>query len=66
MWEQIAEAMRSDRGSSFSAKECETKFKNLKRSYTVCVDHNKISGNKPKKFSFFEELQELFSNDNTI
>jgi len=56
VWEQIAEAMRSDGGSSFGAKECETEFKNLKRSYTVCVDHNKISGNKPKKCSFFEEL----------
>lgn len=52
MTEHVAEAMRSDGGSSFSAKECETKFKKLKRSYTVCVDHNKFSGNEAKKCSF--------------
>ena len=66
VWEQIAEAMQSDWGSCFSAKECETKFKNLKRSYTSCVDHNKISGNDTKKCAFFDELQDLFSKDVTI
>ena len=59
VWEQIAEAMKIDGVSCFGAKECETKF-------TACIDHNKISGNDPKKCSFFEELQELFSNDDAI
>lgn len=34
VWEQIVEAMKIDGVSCFGAKECETKFKNLKRSYT--------------------------------
>ena len=58
--------MRSDGASSFIAKECETKLKNLKRSHTVCVDHNKFSDKEAKKCSFFEEMQELFSNNNAI
>ena len=29
-----------------SGKDCETKFKNLKRAYVNTVDHNNTSGNE--------------------
>ena len=31
------------KGVHLTAKSCETKMKNLKRSYVACVDHNKVS-----------------------
>lgn len=42
------------------------KFKNLKRSYVNCVDHNNISGNDPKNRNFFAELHDSFSCDDAI
>ena len=45
---------------------CEMKFKNLKRSYVNCVDHNNTSGNDPKNRNFFAELHDSFSCDDAI
>ena len=41
-------------------------MKNLKRSYVACIDHNKVSGNDPKKCNFYDELHEIFSRDDAI
>ena len=38
-----------DERSVPTSKSCETKMKNLKRSYVACVDHSKVSRNDPKK-----------------
>lgn len=42
-WEEISEELQK-KGVHFTAKSCETKMKNLTRSYVACVDHNKVSG----------------------
>ena len=42
LWEEISEELKKN-GVFFNAKACETKLKNLKRSYVACVDHNKVS-----------------------
>ena len=64
--EEIAEAMKAIDIPEFNAKECETKFKNLKRTYTGCVYHNKTTGNNPRKCTYCEELQQLFGKDDTV
>lgn len=65
LWEEISEELQK-KGVIFSAKVCETKMKNLKRSYVACVDHNKISGNDRKKCNYYEELHEIFAKDDAI
>lgn len=50
----------------FSVKVCETKMKNFKRSYVVCVDYNKIFGNDRKKCNYYEEFYEIFVKDDVI
>ena len=55
LWEEISEELKKN-GVFFNAKACETKLKNLKRSYVACVDHNKVSGNDRKKCNFYDEL----------
>ena len=65
LWEEISDELQK-KGVFYSAKMCETKMKNLKRSYVTCVDHNKITGNDRKKCNFYDELHEIFSRDDAI
>ena len=67
LWEEISQELQK-KGVFFTSKWCETKMKNLKRSYVACVDHNKVSGNDPKKCNFYDrdELHEIFSRDDAI
>ena len=65
LWEEISQALQK-KGVFFTSKSCETKMKYLKRSYLACVDHNKVSGNDPKKYNFYDELHEIFSRDDAI
>ena len=65
LWEEISQELQT-KGVFFTSKSCETKMKNLKRSYVACVDHNKVSGNDPKKCNFYDELREIFSRDDAI
>ena len=67
LWEEISQELQK-KGVLFTSKSCETKMKNLKRSYVACVDHNKVSGNDPKKCNFYDrdELHEIFSRDDAI
>ncbi|KAK2547141.1 hypothetical protein P5673_033083, partial [Acropora cervicornis] len=51
---------------TYDAKSCETKFKNLKRSYTACIDHNKKTGNDRKKCAFYDELNRILYGDDNI
>ena len=65
LWEEISQELQK-KGVLFTSKSCETKMKNLNRSYVACVDHNKVSGNDPKKCNFYDELREIFSRDDAI
>ena len=65
LWEEIRDELQK-KGVFYSAKACETKMKNLKRSYVGCVDQNKVSGNDRKKCNFYEELHEIFAKDDAI
>ena len=48
-------------------KACETKFKNLKRSYMTCLDYNNKSGNNPmRKCANFDEMHDIFHDDDTV
>lgn len=49
IWDEIAKIMKSKGFHECDAKACETKFKNLKRCYVTCVDHNNKSGNYPMR-----------------
>ena len=49
-----------------NAVDCESKFKNLKRSYITTVDHNNTSGNERKTCAYFDEMSNLFKKDARI
>lgn len=65
LWEEISEELKKN-GVFFNVKVCEMKLKNLKRSYVVCVDYNKVSGNDWKKCNFYDEFYEIFLKDDVI
>ena len=64
MWEAIGKGMEElvfpDKRD---AGDCESKFKNLKRSYISTVDHNNTSGNDCKTCAYFDEMSNLFQQD---
>ena len=67
IWDEIARIMKSKGFHECDAKACETKFKNLKRSYMTCVDHNNKSGNNPmRKCAYFDEMHDIFHDDDTV
>ena len=66
IWSDISSEMQSQGHVTCDAKSCETKFKNLKRSYTACIDHNKKTGNDRKKCAFYDELHSIFHGDDNI
>ena len=54
-------------GVACTGKLCETKMKNLKRSYATCIDHNKKSGSdRKKKCAYFDELHEIYARYDNI
>ena len=66
IWDEIARIMKSKGFHECNAKACETKFKNLKRSYMTCIDHNNKSGNNPmRKCVYFDEMH-IFHDDDTV
>nr|XP_012225491.1 PREDICTED: uncharacterized protein LOC105674022 [Linepithema humile]XP_012225492.1 PREDICTED: uncharacterized protein LOC105674022 [Linepithema humile] len=50
-----------DKGYNVSGVKCSTKFQALKRTYKTILDHNSKSGNNPKKWKYFQNMQELFA-----
>ena len=59
--------MNSKGFNECETKACETKFKNLKRSYMTCLDHNNQSGNNPmRKCENFDEMHDTFHDDDTV
>ena len=62
VWEEISTALNKN-GVSCTAKMCETKIKNLKRSYVSCVDHKKTSGSGKMRKCVYDELQDIYSKD---
>ncbi|KAL4703686.1 hypothetical protein ACJJTC_005250 [Scirpophaga incertulas] len=60
IWEEIVSAMR-EAGFLFTAGQCETRFKYLKKCYIECIDINRKSTGQPERTcSYFEEMDELF------
>ena len=66
IWSDISNEMQAQGHVTCDAKSCKTKFKNLKRSYTACIDHNKKTGNDRKKCAFYDELHGIFHGDDNI
>lgn len=66
VWCAISSEMQSQEYVTCDAKSCETKFKNLKRAYTGCIDHNNKTGNNPiKKCAYYEERHSIFHGDDS-
>ena len=57
IWRDISNEMQAQGHVTCDAKSCETKFRNLKRSFTASIDHNKKTGNDRKKMCLCVVLQ---------
>ena len=67
VWEAIGKGMEElGFPDKRNAGDCESKFKNLKRSYISTVDHNNTSGNDRKTCAYFDEMSKLFQQDARI
>ena len=50
----------NSKGYTFSGTKCETKFKNMKQTFTKTVDHNNITGNDRRTCPYYDELSDIF------
>lgn len=66
IWCDISYEMKAQGHATCDAKSCETKFKNLKRAYIACIDHNNKTGNDAKRCAYYEELHEMFHRDSNV
>ena len=66
VWEEISVDL-TNLGISCSAKMCETKMKNLKRSHVQWIDHKEKSGNdRMRKGVYYDELHDILAKDDNI
>lgn len=59
LWNHV-ERMLREAGVEATAEQCVNKFKDLKRVWRSCIDHNAKTGNEPKTCPFFNELNEVY------
>lgn len=62
IWSIIASDINKETelNGSYSATQCEQKWKNITKVYRDTVDHNMKSGNEPKECPYFHELQDCY------
>lgn len=58
-WKKIAAELSNKMGQTYSAQQCDTKFKLLKNMYKHVKDHNQQSGNNRKNWKFFDMMDEI-------
>ena len=60
LWSSISSELLNEQGLNATPKQCENKFKSLKREYKATLDHNNRSGSNVKTFPFYEEFNNLY------
>ncbi|KAF2885760.1 hypothetical protein ILUMI_20395 [Ignelater luminosus] len=59
VWIKIALTLSSQCNREFSAKNCETKWKSLKRTYKVVLEHNNSNGKNKRQWEFFTSMHDI-------
>jgi hypothetical protein len=59
LWLQIKKIM-AEAGYIATVDQCVNKFKQLKRDWRACIDHNAKTGNSPKTCQFFDLFNRLY------
>lgn len=59
VWARIATELSSMTSKTFTAEQCDIKWKSLKRTYKSIKDHNKKTGNDRRKWEFFYALDKF-------
>ncbi|KYM94335.1 Trihelix transcription factor GT-2 [Cyphomyrmex costatus] len=60
LWNEISAGMK-EKGYALTASQCSTKIDSLKKAYKKCCDHNRQTGNTPKKIEHYDILCEIFA-----
>lgn len=62
LWDEIAKEMlnNTELCTKATGKQCENKYKALKREYKKTFDHNNTSGNDRKECPFYDEFNSLY------
>ncbi|CAG9773217.1 unnamed protein product [Ceutorhynchus assimilis] len=61
VWLKIAKALSDMTNKKFTAEQCDTKWKGLKRTYKTIKDHNNKSGNDRRIWEFFAAIDSFLS-----
>lgn len=56
----------NETGLIVTATQTENKWKNIRKAYMAVKDHNSKSGNAPKTYKFYDELNEIFSKSPSV
>jgi len=64
-WKKIAEFFK-EKGYSYTAKQIENKWKNLRKSYMKIKDNNNKSGASFKKCKYFDEMEEIYGKSPSV
>ncbi|CAG9773380.1 unnamed protein product [Ceutorhynchus assimilis] len=59
VWQKIANEISNQTKVTMSAQQCDTKWKGLKDLYKSVKQHNDKSGNEPRIWIYFDEMDEL-------
>ena len=60
LWSSISSELLNEQGLNATPKQCENKFKSLKREYKATLDHNNRFGSNVKTYPFYEEFNNLY------
>jgi len=64
-WKKIAEFFK-EKGYSYTAKQIENKWKNLRKNYMKIKDNNNKSGASFKKCKYFDEMEEIYGKSPSV
>ncbi|XP_036148167.1 trihelix transcription factor GTL1-like [Monomorium pharaonis] len=64
-WKKIAEFFK-EKGYTYTAKQIENKWKNLRKNYMKIKDNNKKSGASLKKCKYFDEIEEIYGKSSSV
>lgn len=59
MWKKIATELTNRMCQTYSAQQCDTKFKLLKNMYKQIKNHNEQSGNSRKNWKFYDLMHQI-------
>lgn len=59
MWQKIANQINEKAGTSYTAQQCDTKFKLLTSTYKQIIKENNTSGKETRHWEYYDLMDEI-------